>query len=98
MSSAAAKNKTHKQLHPSVTYLYSAPNQPVTYLYSAPNQPVTYLYSAPNQPQYEFEIPSQQLPTLSINTQYSGLAAFPWLQYSPELQSVLCYHCAKVTT
>jgi hypothetical protein len=54
-----------------------------------------YQYSAPNQPQSVHEIPSQHLPNRVLAFQHSWFSAFPWLHYSPELQSVLCYHCAK---
>ena len=41
------------------------------------------------------EIPSQQLSNRVLAFQHSWFASFPWLHYSPELKSVLCYHCAK---
>ena len=54
-----------------------------------------YQYSEPNQPQSVHEIPSQRLPNRELTFQHKWFVVFPWLHYSPELQSVLCYYCAK---
>jgi len=54
-----------------------------------------YQYSKPNQPNSVNEIPKQKLSKRVLIFQSSWFKDFPWLHYSPQLQSVLCFHCAK---
>lgn len=91
-SSACSTATASDEVSVSVQSLPTATEtQPANDLHSS----FIYQYTAPNQPQSVHEIPSQQLSNRVLTFQHSWFAGFPWLHYSPELQSVLCYYCAK---
>lgn len=55
-------------------------------------------YSEPNQPQSSESIYRQQRSDRSLSFQVKWFSTFPWLHYSPELKSVVCFICAKANS